>query len=478
MSFRYSTEEFKKADQDYLYYNADIINNTSTDLGSSGLAQPDPPIRFNEARDAPLIRDSSKWHMSIVRFTMDGPGRNLPLLIPSIKLGQSNPNLTSYSFAIAFQATYVTNIGNVYFEIQPTPTPLIWVPENQNPIIAPTPAPPLTTQDLSSRYYYLNTYQWMVNLVNQTLTTAVTTLYNEFKLQWQSVASLTDVFPYATLADFTGAVFNVPQFSFDSSTSLFTVWMDSRAFGNPIVPFVATPYSAGNAELVYSPVARMFMNTNAGGLFANFPLIYWNSLAPLPSISVGGVTLPAFTTTTQPGYVWEFTVPNKFYQNVQNFTQPPYGNPGNIVPIPQQQVYYQVTQDFPSIDSIWSPIASIVFTTSLVPVRPEQVAAPTIYGTGNIGNSSSTAASAFTPIITDVALDTTVGGSAAYKQFVSYVPSGEYRISDFTGSGTSIQQLDIQVFWKNRLDGQLYPIYMYNLSSVSLKLMFRAKSVD
>jgi hypothetical protein len=35
--------------------------------------------------------------------------------------------------------------------------------------------------------------------------------------------------------------------------------------------------------------------------------------------------------------------------------------------------------------------------------------------------------------------------------------------------------VDVAVWWKNRLDGQLYPLQMFNLSSVSMKLMFRKK---
>jgi len=31
------------------------------------------------------------------------------------------------------------------------------------------------------------------------------------------------------------------------------------------------------------------------------------------------------------------------------------------------------------------------------------------------------------------------------------------------------------VWWKNRLDGKLYPVQMFNLSSVSIKIMFRKR---
>jgi hypothetical protein len=57
-----------------------------------------------------------------------------------------------------------------------------------------------------------------------------------------------------------------------------------------------------------------------------------------------------------------------------------------------------------------------------------------------------------------------------------YAPTAEYRMADFQNSKTEIKNIDVQVFWKNRLNNQLYPVSMYNLSSVSIKIMFRKKN--
>ncbi|MFZ4600674.1 MAG: hypothetical protein ACOYNN_18685, partial [Terrimicrobiaceae bacterium] len=78
---------------DYVYYNADIINNTTDDLPASGLAPPDPQIRFNETRDTALLKDASQYHFSIIRFTMNGANRDLPLFIPNIQTGASQNNV-------------------------------------------------------------------------------------------------------------------------------------------------------------------------------------------------------------------------------------------------------------------------------------------------------------------------------------------------------------------------------------------------
>jgi hypothetical protein len=151
--------------------------------------------------------------------------------------------------------------------------------------------------------------------------------------------------------------------------------------------------------------------------------------------------------------------------------------PLGFVPIGKQKVYYKLTQDYKSVDSIWSPISAIVFTTSLLPIKFEAASAPNILGTSNLGESAPTSRSAFTPIITDVALDTATGGADAYRQFIYYAPSAEYRMSDLSTSKQEIRNIDVSVFWKWRLNNQLYPINMFNLSSVSLKMMFRKKGI-
>jgi hypothetical protein len=50
-------------------------------------------------------------------------------------------------------------------------------------------------------------------------------------------------------------------------------------------------------------------------------------------------------------------------------------------------------------------------------------------------------------------------------------------MSDFLASHQPLNGVDVQVFWKNRLNNQLYPITMTNLSSVSFKMMFKKKDV-
>jgi hypothetical protein len=130
-----------------------------------------------------------------------------------------------------------------------------------------------------------------------------------------------------------------------------------------------------------------------------------------------------------------------------------------------------MTQDYESNSTLWSPVSSIVFTTTLLPVANEQQTAPVAYGASN--TIPRTTPSAFAPIITDISL--ALESASDWRGFINYTPQAEYRITAFQNGQNEIRQVDVAVWWKNRLDGQLYPLQMFNLSSVSLKLMFRKK---
>lgn len=478
----------------YVYYNCDIINNRTDDINQSLLASPDPQVRFNETRDTALIKDSSQYEFSIIRFTMNGANRDLPLFIPNIQTGQTDVNRTTYSTAISYQQSWNTNLGVISFNIAPQPTFVAYVPETQNAVLAPTPRPPTVEQDLSTRYYWVYTYQHWLNLVNATLLASHQSLFTQFQAAWAAYPGLTDPFPYANFAAFQAAVQTPQMVYLEESKPLFTLFADSDGYGARLEPFTAIPYAPGVAGAATQPRERLFFNTNMYGLFANFANIYWNRI-DIGSFSYDGITYPGFPNSptlapgnplyTYPlgyvpeGYVNEMSFANKFYQNVEDFRLAPYSGvpPLGYVPLSAQKVYWRLVQDYKSVDSLWSPISSIVFTTTLLPIKLENASAPNILGTGNLGDSAPTSKSAFEPIITDIALDTALGGADDYRQFIYYAPSAEYRMSDLSPSKQEIRNIDIQVFWKNRLNNQLYPVNMFNLSSVSLKMMFRHKRV-
>jgi hypothetical protein len=336
-------------------------------------------------------------------------------------------------------------------------------------------------QSLATRYYWVSSYQHMVNLWNITMynpadnaltpgsqgTCCYMDTYNALYASFTAnPASAGYNFPWPTLADFVDYVYP-PQMIFDSQNIKFQILGDSDGFGQRIKAF--TPVAAATPVVgIPNPIVeRLFFNLNMNGLFCNYDNVAWNdvgvqAISPYPSQNVPD------------GYVVEVLFTNKFFSNILDYSIVPYTT---YCATNQQKIYWLAEQDYVSVDSLWSPISSIVFTSSLIPIRAEQTGAPVEYGSGNLGYSSSSVQSAFQPIITDIALDTSQSPyTGQYRQYIQYAPSAEYRLSDLVGENVAIRNIDIQVYWKNRLDNQLYPITMPNLSSVSIKVMFRHKN--
>lgn len=356
-------------------------------------------------------------------------------------------------------------------------------------------------QDQSTDYYWVYTYQNWVDQINLAIfdpadlelaaggvrlapNCAMCDTYYAYYDAWV-VAGIGAVnFPYPTFRSFLNGIgggVQAPQIIYDPASQKFSTYFDSNGFGQRLTTFTAgtTQYSQSSV-----PYFQLFFNTNLYNLFGSMPFNYWNNSTLKDGPFGDGVAAPS-------GYVYEIVVPNKFYTNVADYRLPPQaGTPANgYVPygasnvfeeplstLDQQKVYWIVQQETVSTDTLWSPISSIVFASALMPVQPESNSAPVIIGQANIGNSQGTAKSAFTRVITDLALPMDKG-AASWKSFIYYVPSAQYRMSDFLASHQPLSGVDVQVFWKNRLNNQLYPIAMTNLSSVSFKMMFKKKEL-
>ena len=589
---------------DVIYYNASIVNNNTQDTTDAGAPVQDPQIRFNETRDTAIIKDADKYQFSIVRFTVNGAGQDLPLFIPQIQqgTGQTDVNLTEYGFGFGVNTsssnwttaysqyngngtsntvaglTYIqyspeiqnssvaplprspaadgykgvwssssvynngdivaysnlatnnfytfnstvwnpqtfyntgtfVNYNGIYFQsVRPSqgviPTGSVewsqyylttintWAAANtyaagvivvssgvyylciqaitvgntialsntaywDASIATPTTAWPVptqsgfwtptspelgTSQDLSTKYYYVFTYSHFLGLINAQLLTAWTAFITQLSLS------------SATYAE-------APQFVWNPTTGLFSIEYP-KYFLPPSSQTATTP-----------PQFFLFMNANMEGLFSNFDNIFLNSTNPtaaqfpLPYPVSGGITLPSGFANVMSVYL------SPLGENLKSPVSSSDASTAGVV-IPFGTFWAIVmTQDYSSTSTLWSPIDAIVFATALLPVQNEQNAPPMRFGAKNVGNSSATAPSAFAPILTDVSLDLQADPTA-YRQFINYVPTAEYRMSDFT-TKTDIRSIDVSVFWRNRLDNSLYPMTMYNLASVSFKMMFRKKT--
>jgi hypothetical protein len=432
--FTYGGSYDNDNDPDYIYYNCSIINNDSRafDVGA------DPSIRFIETRDVPILSDASKYNFSIVRFTMNGPNKDLPLFIPVIRTGTANPfndvNLTIYSVSIEIEVDY-TRAGNHYINTFSTTQPLIWTPETTDLNLAPVPPASTcqTGQDISTRYYWCYTYSHWMSIFRTATISAIIDLQAQFAGWWVAQGA-----PGAAPTLRTKA----PEFSFNPTTSLFTLYCDAYSFGFPLCASAYQQGLPGNSDWADNlEFATLFFNNNLYGMYSNFDNVYVNNGEKTNQIKV----------------------PNINGQNLVTLQDPITGI---------TKTFWIVQQDYESTSTLWSPIESIVFTSALMPLVFEQQADPINFGEGN-DNGFASGLPAFAPIITDVAL--TNENANSYRTFIIYSPTAEYRLASFHRSKQPINNIDIQVFFKNRLDGKLYPIQMFNGSSVSLKFMFRRK---
>jgi len=198
----------------HIYVDLDIVNNDQT-------TNSDPPqLRFEETRNSPYIEgDSRDYFCSILRFSIQ-TGNELPIFIPRVLTGQPNPNLTVYSVSIKNPVTgdFVT-------------TPLIYESWNNRPV----PVAPTTKQDILNGYYFVNSYQQFVQMLN----TALKTCHNLF---WND--------PTANNQE--------PYIQFDPQSNLFVLYCPEQYY-DPNAPAPTRQY------------AEIYFNNRLYQLLSSFP---------------------------------------------------------------------------------------------------------------------------------------------------------------------------------------------------------------
>ena len=407
---------------------------------------------------------------------------------------------TVYSFNLSYQQEWNVAAGaTTIISVNSGEQFLKWIPQILNTSFAPPPpAGPVYTENLNSRWWWASDYSYVVNLMNTTLVSAWIQLYLNFNTAWTAQSGGTTN-PYPTFQDWCNGVGVPPRLVWnakDSETRTITLFADSSCFGQRLETFTVGT-TAGTPTV--NPYCRIFMNNNMYGLLSGFPTLYWNSSiipVPLTIQAVPGTptwSAPSLGTgspvnnTAMDGAAFEFFISNAFYTNVEDFRLTPYSGtpPLGFVPngtaqypgdttINYQKVYWALAQDFACVETMWSPISTLVFTSQLMPFFKETQTDPTFVGGSNTGYSNPTAQSAFQPIISDIELNLSGKGADAYRGFIFFEPIAEYRLADVAGQGP-MRSLDFQLWWKARLDGELYPVNMFNLSSVSIKMLFRKK---
>lgn len=218
------------------YYDLDVINNDNTGQ------LPPQVLRFEEVRNNPFLMCPENYLMSVVRFQIQ-TGDGIPVMLPQVQLGQTDVNKLIYSITLS----YKTYDFQAFVE---------YIPDD---LTQPIPDVPLDAQDLTSSYYYVNSYQLWVEMVNNTFISAFNGLN---ALVTAGGDTLPTTYP--------------PFMEFDPYNKVAILDTDilgyDRALPNPINVYMNSPMF--NLYSTFPAITQAFTNPQNG---KNFKLIIFNN---------------------------------------------------------------------------------------------------------------------------------------------------------------------------------------------------------
>lgn len=452
----------------HLYYNCTIVNN-NTDPNPASY----PIAEYTDTRTVPLIEDIENYDYSVVRFTMDGSGTALPLFIPRIQLGQEDVNLTVYTVGVQLTqevAGHGTFNGYAYRKIK-------FKSESWNSAAIVTPAAPVAAQDIRSSYYYVSSYQSWLDMVNETLALCVSDPAGAPISAYKPVLSLQE--QLEAFASGTGVSSYPPRITYSGGPGgVFSFICDATSYGcdpaNPAAWDNRTNEDGGAK-------AWLWLDDNLANMF--------------PAVKYDFVGSSGNGQTYRLDVRYQFKPPSSSGNIFMDTTK--FGTVEAPAP------FFEMKQESIGTATMWSPVSNITFCSNLMQLAPEADGPTVTFGAGNVrnvttskgvgtaahtvttsdpvfgssqafvsNNFSGDGSNTVTKIITDIAADKV--DAYGYSGFLTYTPSGEYRISEFQGSGP-LRQIEISIFWRCSLTGELIPLTLPNGASVSVKMMFRRK---
>ena len=340
------------------------------------------------------------------------------------------------------------------------------------------PIPPIASltgkNTVTFPYYYCNSYEYFVNLVNKALMTASADNYNYLWTQYWSTASdaLKSVFFDAAYKSFPTPPFldwNASALSAD----LYVNQCYNNSYNNNAVPPITWAGSVGTMERPAPFTFNVAMNASLYALFSSFPAtetILTTTTGTKEKFYVLDITSTGFPMTL-PNPTINKTLYSSYIFNTLIYSTSTFLytiNPGTVpaftTPYTYANQFIKQSQELSTID-VWCPVNSIVFTTNTLPIVVNQFSAN---ATINSERMSSETGADFALIITD--LQTNQQG---YKPNVLYTPTAEYRRIDMTGNN-GLTNIDIRVFWRAKT-GQLIPFKLSSGASTSIKLLFQKK---
>lgn len=427
-----------KGDPDHVYIDINLYN------------QPDQIddkpqfLEYCEQRQSPILPTNAEdWYMSVVRFSLQ-TGSTLPIWIPKLELGQSNPDLLVYVMTVKYKTgvdtpQFITVSKNVKWypedvtAVKPSPpaiAPLApgVLPGTPLEIVTDDNIPPFETQDLTTGYYYAYSSQHIIRVFNATLRDIYEELYT---LGSENGFPMRDDFTY--------------QFFELDANNRWVLNSDLDLFNNN-----------------YLRSDRLLPDNGHCALYFNNALYTLLSSFPCCKVKSGG---------TQESY--RVSIANNANANILHTSIDPRNNDAT-----NERLWIQTVQEYDS-SSLFCPVQSIVFKTTMIPVSntlssPQQIINLNSNNIArksflNSGNNTMT-----DNILTDFQVN--MDNISSYAGTLQYGPVGEYRLIDLIGSGqTQFNEINISVFWKDEVGG-LHQFFLDAGCNFNIKIMFRKKS--
>ena len=300
-----------------------------------------------------------------------------------------------------------------------------------------------------------------------------------------------------------------PKITFDSSTQLFVLNLDSYGFGGTSSTNAYDGYG-GHAEDSESPpsISQQILNSSLNDKARDS----WG-------LTGTNISTPAYSTFRRPGFVYDerMVVESDDYFNqlfgnwpllrlnyidpktslVTSYVRydPQASNAGLTVPTPlplvnptvantgylpitrvagNQPYLYTYPQDYPSIGLAWNPIDTIVITTNRVPCVPDQTVPPKVLGDINFGETIS--AGSKNIIAEFVVKDGNVRAGQEYRSQIVFEPNFENRIDLLRGTA-SFNSFDFEVFMRMKATQLLRRVTLGNGNALNIRWHFQLKSM-
>jgi hypothetical protein len=380
-----------------------------------------------------------------------------------VEYREFNPNISHYIDYLPAANKNIASVANVVWKPNPSsPIPSIYSLNGKNTVEYP--------------YYWCNSYDYFIGLVNTALEQSAASNYNYLYNEWVQGSgsdAIKSVFFEAAYKSFPTPPFLDWEHDTLKASMYVNQCYNKFLASNYAVPGITWGTPDANTGIVATPPPFTFkvgLSPSLYALFSSFPATETMLTTTTGTvekfyvldINSSGYPLVTPNPTIQKTLYSSYVFNSLIYNVAGTFRY--VLTPTTATTYPYSNLFTQVHQELSTIDT-WCPVNGIVFTTNTLPIITNQFSSNSVI---NSNRPSFETGAEYALIITD--LQTNEQG---YKPNLLYNPTAEYRRIDMTGN-RALTNIDIRVFWRAKT-GQLIPFKLSSGVSASIKILFQKK---